>query len=76
MFTKVRNIFGKLSLFIKWITETGFFDMTRAGNIIFGSFIIGGLIIKYIKVDSIKNIVAGILGCILLLMMYLGYFMV
>ncbi|UZW12894.1 hypothetical protein OSC52_13650 [Clostridium pasteurianum] len=75
MFVIIRRFFEGLRFFIKWITGNGFFDMTRGGNIIFVTFILGGLIIKYVNYNIIRNIIAGVVACIFLIMLYIGYVM-
>lgn len=75
MFVIIRIFFERLRFFIKWITGKGFFDMTRGGNIICASILFGGLIIKYVNYNTIKNLVAGVIACVFLVLIYIGYFM-
>lgn len=75
MFVIIRRFFEGLNFFIKWITGNGFLGMRRGGNIIFIAFVFGGLILKYFNFAIIKNVVAGVVACIFLITVYIGYIM-
>ncbi|WPC42793.1 hypothetical protein [Clostridium sp. JS66] len=75
MFAIIKMLFKRLKFVIKWITGKGIFDMTRGGNIICALILFGGLILKYINYNTIKNLVAGVIACVFLIIIYIGYFM-
>lgn len=75
MFVIIRMFFERIRFFIKWITGDGFFGMKRGGNIILISFIFAFLTLKYFNNITIRNIVAGVVACIILIITYIGYFM-
>ena len=48
--------------------------MSKGGNILVLTFIIGGVIVKYINTELVSRVALGIVGIVILLSTYLGYF--
>lgn len=75
MFVISRMFFEKLRFFINWIMGESFWGMKRGGTIIFALMFLGGLIVENVNYDIIRKIVAGVIACVILIILYIGYLM-
>lgn len=69
-----RKVFISTHLLLKWLISPGILDMSKAGNILTLTFFIWGAIAKYANNELVSRVALGIVGIVILLATYLGYF--